>query len=133
MVRAHHRNPATLFADVPEAVRSDSNSETRTFYTRFTKPVGATGLEPATFRPPRIAQPTSTKIPKPLGFMRCNVTQTFRQLIPNSPFIALIASIAEVYRGRMTTSAKNSCSQSGNDRWLLTQLPLGRIKATVRC
>ena len=32
--------------------------------------------------------------------MRCNVTQKFRQLIPNSPFISLIASIAEVYRGR---------------------------------
>jgi len=31
--------------------------------------------------------------------MRCNVTQQFRQLIPNSPFISLIASIAEVYRG----------------------------------
>ena len=32
--------------------------------------------------------------------MRCNVTQTFRQLIPNSPFVSLIASIAEVYRGQ---------------------------------
>ena len=34
--------------------------------------------------------------------MRCNVTQKFRQLIPNPPFISLIASIAEVYRGRTT-------------------------------
>ena len=40
--------------------------------------------------------------------MRCNVTQTFRQLIPNSPFISLIASIAEVYRGRTIA----------NDMWL---------------
>ena len=32
--------------------------------------------------------------------MRCNATQKFRQLIPNSRFVSLIASIAEVYRGR---------------------------------
>ncbi|MBL6911183.1 MAG: hypothetical protein ISR34_12265 [Pirellulales bacterium] len=34
--------------------------------------------------------------------MRCNVTQEFRQLIPDSPFVSLIAFIAEVYRGRTT-------------------------------
>ena len=34
--------------------------------------------------------------------MRCNVTQKFRQLIPDSPFLLLIAFIAEVYRGRTT-------------------------------
>jgi len=49
---ARHRNPATLFADVPEVVRSNSNSKTRTLHTRLTERVGATGLEPATFRPP---------------------------------------------------------------------------------
>ena len=35
--------------------------------------------------------------------MRCSVTQKFRQLIPNSPFVSLIASVAEVYRGRNST------------------------------
>ena len=60
------------------------------------------------FSAPRIAQPTSTKIPKPLGFMRCNRTQKFRQLIPNSPFISLIASIAEVYRGRIQLVSNSS-------------------------
>ena len=34
--------------------------------------------------------------------MRFNRTQKFRQLIPNSPVVSLIASIAEVYRGRTT-------------------------------
>ena len=55
MVMARHRNPATLFADVPEVVRSNSNSKTRTLHTRLTERVGATGLEPATFRPPEFS------------------------------------------------------------------------------
>ena len=64
------------------------------------------GRQDLNLRPfgPQNFQPTSTKIPKPLRFMRCNATQEFRQLIPNSPFISLIAFIAEVYRGRTTAN-----------------------------
>ena len=52
------------------------------------------------------------KIPKPLRFMRCNVTQKFRQLIPHSPFISLIASIAKVYRGRLEQLRSQSFKRS---------------------
>ncbi len=50
--------------------------------------------------------------------MRCNVTQKFRQLIPNSPFISLIASIAEVYRGRAPT-VRCGCGEDGEQIRLL--------------
>ena len=50
--------------------------------------------------------------------MRCNVTQKFRQLIPDSPFLLLIAFIAEVYRGRVPT-VRRGCGKDGEQIRLL--------------